>query len=92
MYKKALFSLGNQRSGRPFVVDTEVNNSFVTSMTIIDMHETFHFVQTVYQCVYSIEQLGWEFADERGTKCGRNNCSHIPRPFERNGQVVESEW
>ena len=48
MYKKALFSLGNQRSGRPFVVDTEVNNSFVTSMTIINMHETFHIVQTVY--------------------------------------------
>ena len=48
MYKKALFSLGNQRSGRPFVVDTEVNKSFVTSMTIIDMHETFHIVKTVY--------------------------------------------
>ena len=48
MYKKALFSLGNQRTGRPFVVDTEGNNPSVTSMTIINMHETFHFVQTVY--------------------------------------------
>ena len=48
MYKKAPFSLGNQRTGRPFVVDTDGNNSSVTSMTIINMHETFHVVQIMY--------------------------------------------
>ena len=48
MYQKVLFSLGNYRDGRPFGVYTEVNNFYVMSMTIINMHERFHLMHSVY--------------------------------------------